>query len=197
MRRAWSVGVVLAAVAATPAQAEEPAEPFPPDAAAVVGDTVITRETFNRWFAVAAKEAKPDRNADYRGLVRGVMQFLIESEWVQGEASRQGISLRERRVRRELERQKDQVFPTERAYRRWLRRSGMTHEMIMFRVRINVLQRRLTARVVRGIRPTRDSRVRARRRQRALDRFVANFRARWEAETACAPGYVVEQCGAN
>jgi hypothetical protein len=197
MRRAWSVGVVLAAVATSPAWAEEPAEPLPADAAAVVGEAVITRTTFNLWFAAAAKTAKPDRNAEYRMLVREVMQFLIQSEWVQGEANRQGIRVSERRVRRALERQKDQAFPTERAYRRWLQKSGMTHEMIMFRVRLNVLQRRLTAHVTRDIRPTRDPRVRARRQQRAIERFIADFRARWEGDTVCAPGYVVEECGGN
>ena len=91
----------------------------------------------------------------------------------------------------------DQVFRTERAYRRWLRRSGMTAQMILFRVRLDLLQRRLAAHATRDVRPTRDPHVRARRQQRALDRFITDFRARWEALTACAPGYVVEECGAN
>jgi hypothetical protein len=36
-----------------------------------------------------------------------------------------------------------------------------------------------------------------RRQQRAIERFITGFRARWEALTVCAPGYVVEECGAN
>ena len=161
----------------------------------MVNETVVTRETFNRWFAVVAKATRLNSRAEYRSAVREVMQFLIQSEWVQGEARLQGIRVSARRVRRALERQKDQAFPTERAYRRWLRRSGMTHEMIMFRVRIDVLTRRLTAHATRDIRPTRDPRVRARRQIRVLDRFVKDFNARWEALTVCAPGYVIEECG--
>jgi len=36
-----------------------------------------------------------------------------------------------------------------------------------------------------------------RRQQRAIERFITGFRVRWEARTVCAPGYVVEECGAN
>jgi foldase protein PrsA len=173
-----------------------PATPDPPD--------------FKKCVAAKKKQPVPkgqDKPSDsqlkkqckqqFDQLKTEVMQFLIQSEWVQGEANRQGIRVSERRVRRALERQKDQAFPTERAYRRWLQKSGMTHEMIMFRVRLDVLQRRLTAHVTRDIRPTRDPRVRARRQQRAIERFIAGFRARWEGDTVCAPGYVVQECGGN
>ena len=69
--------------------------------------------------------------------------------------------------------------------------------MVLFRVRLSLLQERLIACVAHSIRPTRDPRVRARRQQRVITRFVTGFRARWEAVTACAPGYVIEDCGAN
>src|SRR5687768_8013313 len=132
--RAWSLGLLVVAFAVpASAGADEPVEPFPPDAVALVDDTVITREAFDRWFAVLSKATEPDRPAEHRAAVREVMTFLIQSEWVLGEARLQGVRVSDRRVRRELEHQKDAAFPTERAYRRWLRRSGMTAEMVLFR----------------------------------------------------------------
>jgi SurA N-terminal domain len=224
-----TLALLVAGAVAVPsvAWADEPAEPFPPDAVAVVGETVIDRATFDVWFDAAAKgmrevvdppafrrciarrrEALPYRHLDgdrarlrrscardHRQLVSEVMQFLIEAEWLQGEAELQDIRVSDERVRRELKRQKELVFRNERAYRRFLRTSGMTREMVLFRVRLNVLQRRLTNHVTRDITPTRDPRVRARRQQRALERFIVDFRARWRAETSCADGYVVRECG--
>ena len=34
----------------------------------------------------------------------------------------------------------------------------------------------------------------ARRRQRAISRFVADFRSRYRAMTVCADGYVISEC---
>jgi hypothetical protein len=72
----------------------------------------------------------------------------------------------------------------------------MTEAMVLFRVRISLLQERLTARAARQIEPTRDPLVRARRRERAITRYITEFRARWVLLTACAPGYLVRECEA-
>jgi SurA-like N-terminal domain len=131
---------------------------------------------------------------DYREIKAEVVRFLIEAEWLQREAAFQGIAVSDARVRHYLEGQKRQVFRSEREFRRWLRRSGMTREMLLFRVRLDLLQLLLIRRAARQIEPTRDPRVRARREQRAITRYIREFRSRWEPLTHCAPGFVVSQC---
>jgi hypothetical protein len=224
----WPVAVLVALLVPASALAQEPVEPLPPDAVAVVADKAITRTTFDTWLGVAARAeravydppefercvaaklrigAHPHLHGDrarlrrrcardYRVVAGHVMQFLIESEWIQAEAALQGIAVSDERVRRELEHQKRVTFESEREYRRFLRKSGMTEEMVLFRVRIDLVQERLTARVARQIEPTRDPLVRARRRQRAITRYITEFRARWASLTACAPGYLVRECEA-
>jgi foldase protein PrsA len=124
-------------------------------------------------------------------------------------------------VRRAFARQKRQAFPTEQAFRRFLRASGMTEADLLERVELDMLQKRLSDAAVaavpevttedvsgyyvrhrrryRGIAPRsarREIRVllTARRRQRAISRFVADFRSRYRAITVCADGYVISDC---
>lgn len=225
--RGLPFALLLALVLPTLGRAEPPEGQLPPDAVAVVDDAVIARSTFHLWMATALRgrdepldspefgrciEARRrsyrhlhgDRvrlrrscARDHRQALSEVMQFLIQAEWVQGEAVYRGVSISDTRVRRSLARQKREAFPTERDYRRFLRSSGMTEEMVLFRVRLDMLQQRLIARAGRDIEPTRDPRVRARRQQRAISRYIAEFTRRWRARTACALGYVVAECGPN
>jgi foldase protein PrsA len=76
-----------------------------------------------------------------------VMQFLIQAEWVQQEAEEQGVEVSEKEVRRSFEQQKKQAFPNDKAYREFLKSSGMSEEDILLRVRLEQLQQKLTQKV--------------------------------------------------
>jgi foldase protein PrsA len=73
-----------------------------------------------------------------------VMQFLIQAEWVEQEADNRGVEVSDAAVRKSLEDQKKQAFPTEKAYQEFIKNSGMTEEDILYRVRLNQLQEKLT-----------------------------------------------------
>jgi foldase protein PrsA len=84
---------------------------------------------------------------EFDQLKTQVMQFLIQAEWVQQEAEEQGVKVSDREVRRSFEDQKKQAFPNDKAYREFLKTSGMTEEDILFRVRLDQLQQKLTQKV--------------------------------------------------
>jgi len=84
---------------------------------------------------------------EYDTLKRQVMQFLIQAEWIQQEADEQGVKVNEGQVKKSFEDQKEQAFPTDKAYRDFLKTSGMSERDILFRVRLDQLQRKLTQRV--------------------------------------------------
>ena len=84
---------------------------------------------------------------DYNTLKTEVMQFLIQAEWVQQEASEQGIKVSDKAVKQSFEDQKKQTFPTDKAYDEFLKNSGMTEEDILFRVRLDQMQQRLTKKI--------------------------------------------------
>ena len=84
---------------------------------------------------------------EYDTLKREVMLFLIQAEWVQQEAEEQGVEVSEASVRKSFEDQKKQAFPTDKAYNEFIKSSGMTEEDILFRVKLNELQQKLTQKV--------------------------------------------------
>ena len=84
---------------------------------------------------------------EYDTLKREVMLFLIQAEWVQQEAEEQGVEVSEASVRKSFEDQKKQAFPTDKAYNEFIKTSGMTEEDILFRVKLNELQQKLTQKV--------------------------------------------------
>jgi foldase protein PrsA len=84
---------------------------------------------------------------EYDTLKREVMLFLIQAEWVEQEAAEQGVEVSDAAVRKSFEDQKKQAFPTEKAYQEFIKSSGMTEEDILFRVKLNELQQKLTQKV--------------------------------------------------
>jgi foldase protein PrsA len=84
---------------------------------------------------------------EYESLKGQVMQFLIQAEWVQQEADDQGVEVTDESVRKSFADQKKQAFPTAKAYDEFLASSGMTEEDILFRVKLNELQQKLTEKV--------------------------------------------------
>ena len=93
------------------------------------------------------KQARKQCEDQYDQIKNEVMQFLIQSEWVQQEAEEQGIEVSDAEVKRALEDQKKAAFPKEKDYEEFLRTSGMTEEDVLFRVRLNELQEKLTQKV--------------------------------------------------
>jgi foldase protein PrsA len=84
---------------------------------------------------------------EYDTLKREVMLFLIQAEWVEQEAAEQGVEVSDASVRKSFEDQKKQAFPTEKAYNEFIKTSGMSEEDILFRVKLNELQQKLTQKV--------------------------------------------------
>ena len=84
---------------------------------------------------------------EYDTLKREVMLFLIQAEWVEQEAEEQGVEVSDASVKKSFEDQKKQAFPTDKAYDEFIKSSGMTEEDILFRVKLNELQQKLTQKV--------------------------------------------------
>jgi foldase protein PrsA len=84
---------------------------------------------------------------EYDTLKREVMLFLIQAEWVKQEAEEQGVEVSDASVKKSFEDQKKQAFPTDKAYQEFIKSSGMSEEDILFRVKLNELQQKLTQKI--------------------------------------------------
>ena len=126
------------------------------------GDAPATPDPPDFKKCVAAKKKQPvpkgqDQPTDaqlkkqceqqFDQLKTEVMQFLIQAEWVQQEAEAQGVKVTDKEIKRSFEDQKKQAFPTDKAYQQFLKSSGMTEADILFRVRLDQLQQKLTQKV--------------------------------------------------
>jgi foldase protein PrsA len=92
----------------------------------------------------SAAQAKRQCKQEYDQLKNEVMQFLIQSEWVQQEAAARDVEVSDKEVKRSFEDQKKQAFPSDKAYKKFLTSSGMSEQDILFRVRLDQLQQKLT-----------------------------------------------------
>ena len=92
-------------------------------------------------------ELKKQCKQGYDQLKQQVMQFLIQSQWVQQEAKEQDVSVSGKEIRTLFEDQKKQAFPKERDYQKFLRTSGATEQDILFRIKLDALQNKLTAKI--------------------------------------------------
>ena len=95
-------------------------------------------------------ELKRQCQQEFNQLKGQVMQFLIQAQWVQQEAKAQGVTVSDAEVKRAFEDQKKTAFPGDKGdkrYRRFLQTSGMSEQDILFRVKLDELQNKLTQKV--------------------------------------------------
>jgi foldase protein PrsA len=90
---------------------------------------------------------KKQCKSEYDTLKKEVMQFLIQAQWVEQEADKQNIKVSDKTVQKALEDQKKQAFPNEKAYQKFLQTSGMSESDILFRVKLDQLQQKLTQKI--------------------------------------------------
>jgi foldase protein PrsA len=106
-------------------------------------------------------QLKKQCEQEFDQLKTEVMQFLIQAEWVQQEADAQGVKVTDQQIKRSFEDQKKQAFPNDKAYQQFLEQSGMTEADILFRVRLDQLQQKLTQKVTNDAKKVTDQDVQA------------------------------------
>ena len=128
------------------AQGGTAAVPDPPDyekCVAAKAKTPVPKDQKKPSDDALKKQCK----SEYDALKKEVMQFLIQAEWVQQEAADQDIKVTDAQIKKSFEDQKKQAFPNDKQYNQFLASSGMTEEDILFRVRLDQLQQKLTQKV--------------------------------------------------
>jgi len=92
-------------------------------------------------------QLKTQCKQQYEALRDQVMQFLIQAEWVQQEAEERGVEVSDAEVKKSFDDQKKQAFPKPADYDKFLKESGMGEEDILFRVKLDQLQTKLTKKI--------------------------------------------------
>jgi foldase protein PrsA len=87
---------------------------------------------------------------EYDGLKNQVMSFLIRSQWLEGEASSEGVKVTDKEIQGQLDKARQQAFPKPADFQKFLQQSGMTEADLLFRQRGQVLEQKITQKVTKG-----------------------------------------------
>ena len=120
----------------------------------------ISKDTFNHWYAVVAKQPQPGQkkpkpapsldSKQGQALKQQVMQFLVSSDWIEGEANERGLTASSTEIQKQFVQTKKQSFPNEKAYKKFLASSGQTLQDLLFRVKLDVLSNKIREDVTQG-----------------------------------------------
>ncbi len=95
----------------------------------------------------SAAQLKTQCKQEFDRLKGEVMQFLIQAQWVQQEAEQRDVEVSDAEVKKSFDDQKKQAFPSPKEYQQFLKTSGMNEQDILFRVRLDTLQNKLTKKI--------------------------------------------------
>ena len=93
---------------------------------------------------------KQQCQTEYNGLRDQVLQFLISAQWIVGEAGDQGVKVTNAEVDKQFATTKQQSFPKEADFQKFLKSSGMALDDLKFRVRVQALSDKLRTKVTKG-----------------------------------------------
>jgi foldase protein PrsA len=129
----------------------------------------VSKQDFDHWLTVVASQPQPGQkeapkppkpgSRQYDAVKQQVMQFLVSAKWIEGEAKDRGVSATDAEVKRQFEQTKDQSFPNEKAYKRFLKTSGQTEEDLLFRVGLDVLSNKIRQQVTEEAQQISDSEI--------------------------------------
>jgi hypothetical protein len=161
----------------------------PKQIVACIGSQSITGAAFSHWAVVAQKsEGSSKHRLSASEVMKQAMSFLISSDWVLGEAADLNIHVSEGEVRHTFDHLRAQQFPKKKEFKAFQKQSRQTVADLLFRVRLNLLSTEIQRQVLAGHHG-------AHSQQRALKRFLHDFKLKWEAQTYCDLGYAVTDCG--
>ena len=143
--------VVAAKSSQQPGAAAPAAVPDPPDYTKCVAAA-------RKALPAPAKGQKPPTDAQlrnqckqqYGGLRDQVMQFLINAEWLRGEAKDQGVKVSQAEITKSYNQQKAQQFPKPAAFAAFLKQTGMTVPDLRLNVEVSLLSTKIRNKVTKG-----------------------------------------------
>ncbi len=100
--------------------------------------------------APTTAQIKAQCKKQYEGLRDQVMQFLINAEWLRGEAADQDIKVSQAEITRSFNQQKQQQFPKAADFQTFLKQSGMTLPDLRLNVELNLLSNKIRMKVTKG-----------------------------------------------
>lgn len=139
------------AVAATANASETggaPVIPTPPSFSACISHLAATSAKTKKAKPPTHAQLKSECETQYQSLKKEVVNYLISSEWVLGEAKNLGIKLSDSEVHKEFMKIRSEQFPTSAEFEKFLKTSGQTVSDLLLRVKLNMLSQKIQHKVL-------------------------------------------------
>lgn len=124
----------------------------------------ITEDDYNRsfqqtWKRGGLQSAPKKGDAQYDQVKEAAINDLLDQAWLTGEADELGVTATDREVQNELATIKKDQFPTQKAFNDFLKQSGFTTEEVEFRVKLQVLSRKIQEQITKSVTDVPDSEI--------------------------------------
>lgn len=108
----------------------------------------ITKDEYDRtflqtWNRGGLKEAPEPGDNQYEQIKEAAINDLLDQAWLTGEAAELGVTATEREIDNEFETIRQDQFPDDASYEKFLKDSNFTNEEVLDRVRLQVLSRKI------------------------------------------------------
>ncbi|MDQ6751756.1 MAG: peptidyl-prolyl cis-trans isomerase [Actinomycetota bacterium] len=97
-----------------------------------------------------AAQFKQQCQQEYSSLRDQAMQFLIFAQWLEGEASDQGIKVSDKDIDKQFNKEKAQSFPKPADFQKFVQSSGMTLKDLKLQVKLGLLRTKIRAKVTKA-----------------------------------------------
>jgi foldase protein PrsA len=143
-----SVAAASSSASPTGASASKPVVPDPPTYARCVAHLQATApKPAKGQPAPTAASFRAQCEQQYTALKQQVLGFLISADWVLGEAGDQGVKVSDAEVKKQFNQIKNQQFPKEADFQKFLANTGQTISDLLLRVKLNLLASKIQQKV--------------------------------------------------
>ena len=113
------------------------------------------------WKRGGLQKAPAPDDAQYDQIKEAAMNDLLDQAWLTGEASELGVTASDREVENQFRSIRDDQFPNEAAYQKFLKDSGFTNEQVLERVKLQVLSTKIEEKIRDDVEPPSESEIEA------------------------------------
>ncbi|HEY7891689.1 MAG TPA: SurA N-terminal domain-containing protein, partial [Solirubrobacteraceae bacterium] len=148
----WLAVAAGSSAAATPTgQAAKSVVPDPPTYTKCIAHLEATApKPAKGQLKPTAATLKAQCEQQYTALKQQVLGFLISANWVLGEAEEQGVKVSDTEVKKQFNQVKNQQFPKEADFKKFLATSGQTVSDLLLRVKLDMLSSKIQQKITKN-----------------------------------------------
>ncbi|MCO5315640.1 MAG: peptidyl-prolyl cis-trans isomerase [Solirubrobacterales bacterium] len=128
-----------------------------PDNRIDISQKQYDRAFIQAWKRAGLKVSPKRRDAQYKQVHEGAISDLLDQAWLNGEAAELGINASDREIEAELTNIRNQQFPDEAAFDKFLKESGFNMDEVKDRVRLQVLSNKIQEKITGSIKKADES----------------------------------------